>query len=463
VVVDLTPADQRPYVGSSSNNSELDLIAGYNGLGRLLGRGYGTELVTQFITGNGDANVESADGSQSAQQPSGAQEGFGSSGGSPGGEDRNGQPGPLRLLDEQLAGQIGWLLPLAIVGLLVASWQKRPRLPLYRKHQALVLWGMWLLTMVAFFSFAGRFNAYYMVMLAPAIAALAGAGGVALWSDYRRPGWRGWLLPLTLLGMAALHTYIILTYYDQDWSRWLPLAIVGLCLVGVVGLVFMRLKPTLAVSAYLSAGVVAVGILTPLIAPAVWATYTAWQDSGRRVTAGPQTVQGSSWGGPGGGPPGGSSDNHDTADPALMDYLQANRSDAKYLVASTSAMSGAPIILSTDEPDPVIALGGFMGRDPVLSTDQLTNLVDKGDVRFFLVQDKERMEEMMAERESGQQGGSTGGWGGPPQNEATSWVQDNCQQVPPELWQSSSSLDQGEGEPGMMRAQALYECSPGGG
>ncbi|MCA1731304.1 MAG: glycosyltransferase family 39 protein, partial [Actinobacteria bacterium] len=331
VVVDLTPADQRPYVGSSSNNSELDLIAGYNGLGRLLGRGYGTEVITQFITGNGDTNVESAGGSQSAQQPSGAQEGFGSSGGGPGGGDRNGQPGPLRLLDEQLAGQIGWLLPLAIVGLLVASWQKRPRLPLDRKHQALVLWGMWLLTMVAFFSFAGRFNAYYMVMLAPAIAALVGAGGVALWSDYRRPGWRGWLLPLTLLGMAALHTYIILTYYDQDWSRWLPLAIVGLCLVGVVGLVFMRLKPTLAVSAYLSAGVVAVGILTLLIAPTVWATYTAWQDSGRRVTAGPQTVQGSSWGGLGGGPPGGSSDNHDTADPALMDYLQANRSDAKYL------------------------------------------------------------------------------------------------------------------------------------
>ena len=104
-------------------------------------------------------------------------------------------------------------------------------------------------------------------------------------------------------------------------------------------------------------------------------------------------------------------------------------------------MSRAPIILSTDEPDPVIDLGGFMGRDPVLSTNQLARLVDSGAVRFFFVQDRERIQEILAERESDQQGGSRGGWGGPPQNEATSWVQDNCQPVPSELWQSSSSSD----------------------
>ncbi len=37
VGVDLTPADQRPYVGSSSDNSETNLILGYNGVNRLLG------------------------------------------------------------------------------------------------------------------------------------------------------------------------------------------------------------------------------------------------------------------------------------------------------------------------------------------------------------------------------------------------------------------------------------------
>jgi 4-amino-4-deoxy-L-arabinose transferase-like glycosyltransferase len=458
VVVDMTPVDQRPYVGSSSNNSELDLIAGYNGLGRLLGRGSDNELINQLIPSHGETGSGAAGGSRSAQQSSVPQEGFEfSSSGSPGGGPRNGDPGPLRLLDAQLAGQIGWLLPLAVLGLLAASWRRRPQLPLDREHQALVLWGMWLLTMVAFFSFAGRFNAYYMVMLAPAIAALVGAGVAALWSDYRGPGWRGWLLPLSLLGIGAFHAYIILAYYDEGWSRWLMLAVVGLCLVGALGLVFMRLRPRLKESVYFSGSVVAVGILALLVAPTVWVTYTAWHDSGRSVTAGPQAVQESSWGGPGGEPPG-----RDIADPALMDYLQTNRGDAKYLVATENAMSGAPIILNTDESDPVIDLGGFMGRDPVLSTDQLARLVDRGAVRFFLVQDRERMQEMLAERESDQQGGSRGGWGGPPQNEATSWIQDNCQQVPHELWQSLSSSDQGQGDPGMMRAQTLYECSPEG-
>ena len=129
------------------------------------------------------------------------------------------------------------------------------------------------MTTATFFSVAGMFHRYYLVMLAPAVAALVGAGVVALWSDYRSPGWRGWLLPLTLLGMAALHTYIILAYYDEDWTRWLPPVIAGLCLVAAVVLVVLRLRPRLKASTY-AAGAVTVSVLALLIAPTVWAAYT---------------------------------------------------------------------------------------------------------------------------------------------------------------------------------------------
>jgi 4-amino-4-deoxy-L-arabinose transferase-like glycosyltransferase len=452
VVVDLTPVDQRPYVGSSSNNSELDLAFGYNGATRLLGRGEGA------FGGRQPTQEEPAAQEEAQGGPPGGG-GFG-----PGGGRENGDPGPLRLLDEQLAGQIGWLLPLAMVGFLAAAWQKRPRLPLDQRQGELVLWGMWLLTQVVFFSIAGMFHRYYTVMLAPAIAALVGIGVVALWSDYRSPGRRGWLLPLTLLGMAALHAYVILAYYDEDWSSWLAYVIAGLCAVATAVLVFMRLRPGLKASAY-SVCAVAVGVLTLLTAPAVWAFYTASQGSGGMMaSAGPQTVQSSSWWGSGGsrsgnGPPG----SRGTADPALLDYLQTNRGDAKYLVATINSMSASPVILNTDEPDPVITLGGFMGRDPVLSTDELADLVNEGAVRLFLVPDRERMEEMMAEyassQSSGQQDASQGfsGRGGDfMRNESANWVQDNCEQVPQELWQSSSSSDQGGGP---ERAQALYDCS----
>ena len=37
LLVDLWPADSRPYIGGSTDNSFLDLVLGYNGLGRILG------------------------------------------------------------------------------------------------------------------------------------------------------------------------------------------------------------------------------------------------------------------------------------------------------------------------------------------------------------------------------------------------------------------------------------------
>src|SRR4051812_1876366 len=98
VVVDLTPADQRPYVGSSSNNSALDLAFGYNGATRLLGRGEGRP------GGEGQFEQQAPAVQGNAQEgPPGGQGGqFGPGGGGPGGAGENGEAGLLRLLDQQL-------------------------------------------------------------------------------------------------------------------------------------------------------------------------------------------------------------------------------------------------------------------------------------------------------------------------------------------------------------------------
>src|SRR5258706_4670064 len=56
-VVDLTPASQRPYVGSSGDNSELTLALGYNGLERLIGmRGSLSSFISR-ITGGTSGNT----------------------------------------------------------------------------------------------------------------------------------------------------------------------------------------------------------------------------------------------------------------------------------------------------------------------------------------------------------------------------------------------------------------------
>ena len=236
LAVDLTPASARPYVGSSGSNSELALALGYNGLQRLLGNVFRIQS---------SLNSSAA----TATAPSG-----------PGGVSENGAQGIFRLLNAQLGGQASWLLALGLLGILAAGWGLRPRalahaLPeqvrawlrssdarraahLTRQQSALVLWGVWTLTQAVFFSVAGFYHRYYLSMLAPGIAALAGVGIVLLWHDYRATGWRGWLLPLALV-VTALSQAVILADYT-GWNSWMTPLIVGISLVAACVLVVYR-------------------------------------------------------------------------------------------------------------------------------------------------------------------------------------------------------------------------------
>jgi 4-amino-4-deoxy-L-arabinose transferase-like glycosyltransferase len=482
LAVDLTPADQRPYVGGSQNDSALNLAFGYNGIERLIGQDRGP--------GGPPGGGVLAAGKATQQAPSqsdfqGEPGGGGPGGrGEPGGVGENGEPGPLRLLDQQLAGQIGWLLPLAVVGLLVAGSRERPRLPLNDRQATLVMWGTWLFTAAAYFSVSGYGHRHYLVMLAPAVAALVGIGATALWKDYRSRGWRGWLLPLMLVGMAAVQAYILFDY--PVWRAWLIPAVAALCLVAAGVLTLLRLRAPSGIRTY-ALGAATAGILALLLAPAAWAAYTTLSQGGFGAlpAGGPRPAQaeggpggpGGPPGGPGGGSPrGGPGGPGGEADPALIEYLQANKGDAEYLVATNDSHGADSIILNTDER--VITLGGFMGRDPAVTPEELTSLVNKGAVRFFLAPDRERMQERMQERmaeeeassgddaSEGEPGGAPQGPppGGPPgmDNEAVSWVQDNCEQVPQEEWQSPETEEQGGGSPrGPGRDQALYDCGAG--
>ena len=177
----------------------------------------------------------------------------------------------MRLFNSALGGQASWLLALALLGVIVAAWRRLPRFPLDRREQGLVLWGMWLLTMGIFFSIAGFFHAYYLVMLASAIAALAGIGLVALWHDYRRPGWRGWALPGALLATAAVQAAMLSAY--PDWSRWLTPLVVGATLVAAGALALGRLSQRWGL--HVAVGAAALGVVSLLAAPTAWAAATA--------------------------------------------------------------------------------------------------------------------------------------------------------------------------------------------
>jgi 4-amino-4-deoxy-L-arabinose transferase-like glycosyltransferase len=356
-IVDLTPAGQHPYVDSSPTNSELDLAFGFNGTFRL--------TADSSVVNNWAWEI--------------------------------GRPGMMRFFEQPVAGQSSWLLPLALLSLLALSWHRRWRLPLNRWQQALVLWGTWLLTMLVFFSNAHYFHLYYLSMLAPAIAALVGAGVVTLWQDYVRRGWRGWLLPSALLITGALQAYFLVPF--PRWNSLLTTSIVGLCaMVGLV-LVLARWRFPLHWQR-VAVAITSLGLLSLLLAPTVWAAIPLSRAGRAFPVAGPPAPQTNV-------PP-------VLADPALVRYLLAHKGKAQYLLATMNTEAAAPFILDTGQA--VMALGGYDGSSSFLSSDELIQQIDSGTVRFFLLPPSFYGDMIVI-----------------------SWVSTHCGAVPTDQWQSPST------------------------
>jgi 4-amino-4-deoxy-L-arabinose transferase-like glycosyltransferase len=382
VAVDLTPPDQRPYVGDSGNNTAIGLAIGYNGLGHAGGTTL-SELLGQPRADQESASRDSGGAVVAVTQASAAEAG---------------EPGPFRLVNRQVGGQIGWLLPLAVVGLAAAASPARLRRRLDRKQQAVLLWGTWLVSQVVFFSLLHTFHRYYLVVLAPAIAAGVGIGLVALWQAHGRRLRRGWLLPVVLVLDATLEAHLLIT--SIDISGWIAALIPGLALVSGGKLALARLGRPAGWDRWQRPAAVA-GVLALLVLPVAWAatpTFGTWPDPDHPF-AGPELL----------GPA--HVDASIQVDPELVRYLLDERDNATYLAASFDAAPVAPLILATGKP--VMALGGLSGGDRILSRDRLARLATDGTVRVFLLPpDAAHVPELQ------------------PQAELVQWVSAHCERAP---------------------------------
>lgn len=463
IIVDLVPAGLRPWVGSTSTNSELSLALGYNGIQRLFGMGSGSG----GAGGPGGARPSGAGGPPAGGPPSGAGfpggSGVGRPPGGPGGPGgaggaggatgqvglfNTGNPGALRLFTQPLGGQIVWLLPLALIGVFVLAVARRFRPREDQQQQSLILWGGWLLTMTVFFSVASFFHQYYLSQMAPAIAAMAGIAIVTMWDQYRQPGWRGWLLPLALVVTAAEQVYIIAS--DPTWGTWLiPVIVIPTALAAIV-LVALRLRPDLVdnlrermaptthdLMRRVGVAAVTVGLLALLATPTVWSLYPALTNTVSDLpTAGATTLVGNA------AP-------SSQVDSQLVAYLEAHQGSATYLVATSSSNTADAIIITTGKA--VMALGGFTGTDPILTTAQLQSLIKQGEVRYFLLSGSDAGGNNAATVESGASGEviNVGGPNGN-QSSAATWVRANCTVVSASAYGSSGSA---------ASSLQLYDCA----
>jgi 4-amino-4-deoxy-L-arabinose transferase-like glycosyltransferase len=251
-VVSLWPASSRPYIGGTQHNSVLELTLGYNGFGRL----------------TGDET------------------------GSVGGGNGWGSTGIGRLFGSDMGGQASWLLPAALILLAGALYLTRRAPRTDRLRAALLLWGGWLLVTGATFSFmAGIIHPYYTVALAPAIGALVGIGGVALWRARSEPGTAAVLA--ASVAATGFWSFVLL----GRASGWHP-ALRWVVLLGALALAGVLLLPKLTGRLALVAGVAAVALAVS--GSAAFAVNTAGTThTGAIPSAGP--VSAGFGGGPGGG------------------------------------------------------------------------------------------------------------------------------------------------------------------
>src|SRR3954447_16052679 len=253
LLVALTPASSRPWISGTSDNSIWSLILDYNGLGRL-------------------------DGQQGGPAGIGGGNGAGPFGG---------DTGVLRLLNDALGGQAGWLLGFALVSgvaLVVGTGLRR----FERSTGWLLATGGSVLTMAVAFSTAkGIFHPYYVAELAPFTAALVGAGFARFTRGDRLARVAG---PLAIA--AGVATELVVLQENPASLPWLAPLLVSFGAVAAGGLALGpgRLRKAAAAGA--------IGAL--LIAPAVWSVQTLGHAASGTFPAGGPADAG---GGLGGGRP----------------------------------------------------------------------------------------------------------------------------------------------------------------
>ncbi len=319
LIVDLTPADRRPYVDNSSSNSELELALNYNGLQRLTGMlrggartsdegagagfegylGAGMGQNSAQGTQRGDATADapgdrtsSRDGDAAAAPQNMPDDGNAGAAPRAGGNSMfsHGSQSLLRMFNSDLGGQDSWLLSFglfAIIILLLMASKKRE--PEHEKRMIYVrnaiIWGGSVLTMVIWFSVAQFYHEYYIATMAPFLAALVGIGLKQLWTFYRAEG-KAWLL-LPLAFAITIATQAIMLAYWPRYAQILIPALLVLSGLSIAALCAARLLrktlPRKIPEALMSLAVAGI-----LLTPAVWSGYSLFGRVNAMIpTAGP--------------------------------------------------------------------------------------------------------------------------------------------------------------------------------
>ena len=381
-VVELTPASARPFIGSTSSNSELGLDFGYNGFGRVGGQqggpgstkiypaGEQPPLVRPGVTGNAPESAVEKQYFTSAHPapplPPRAPAATGRQRGAPVAFASD-TLSPVRIFGVGLGDQAGWVVPLAVLAALTL-------LPLLRRREdrrtgVLLALGGWFAIELAALDFSsGIVHPYYTSALGPGLAAMIGAGAAGLASTMRSERVRTAVVGygLTVAAIAStvgIQLFLIHRYGDPLWWR-IPLVLI--CVGALAAIPLARARSSVALG---------VAVAAVLVAPMVY-SFSVWLApvAGTFPTAGPYNYAGH--GGFGVSPL------TVLSDRALIRFVRTHDPSAPYPLLTASSDQASPLILMGLDAN---TIGGYNATDPVLSRARLARLVAAGKVRYLLI------------------------------------------------------------------------------
>lgn len=382
LIVDLTPSDERPYVGSSEDNTVLELIIGHNGLSRLVGKGNkpngpqnapgpASGLAPNGAPPQGARPPQGGPFTNSVQKPN--QPSYGgpppSQSGGNAFSSETGTPGILRLFKAPIGKEMSWLLPFALFSMVMLAFSKPLSLRnMSSPHKGIILWGGWLLTCLVFFSIADFYHAYYMIMLTPPLAALVGVG-FAWISDFTEGiNWKKGALVFAMLLTLIFQIYLALEFIPFTALLLIPAGLLIICSASLLFSKKPRYSHLLSILLFLSV----------LMIPLMWTIQTVLEEN-------PHTGLPSAFAGESSGlqrPL--DSDKEKLNQIDLIEFLEAHTQEIEYMAAVSSAQTGAPFVIATGRP--VLYMGGFNGNDPVVDIEDIMEMVADGDLRYFYYQ-----------------------------------------------------------------------------
>ncbi len=343
VAVSLVPAHDRPYVDGTQNDSVFSQTFDYNGIARL-------ERGGDVFAGAGHPAAFLVRLSQASAGPI-----------------HGIKPSWHRLLSGPFGRDDGWLLPAALFAAICVLVTRRGRSRRDPLRAAVVLWGLWLLVLGAFFSAGGYPNSYYVAALSPAIGALCGTGIAVAWRRQQE------LAAQACLAGAVVVSIAYGVYLLGGGSRvpgWLAPVAVCAGVLGVLGLAAARRAGGTKAP---GGGVVALAIVCALLLPGVASALMVVRGLGP------------------------------FAAPYEPSSATVSRAEAKHtrqldeqIVAELSSTYGTPMPMATDSSilaapyilatgREILPIGGFQGGIPAPTLAQLRRYIDSGQVRAMLV------------------------------------------------------------------------------